>query len=365
MATGASRQNNLQLNTPRFTDILTPSRIGSRDHVATLQARICSLEGFIRNSLPSVPDSKTMADMILSPKNGREALSSSQDPLALRSLDLSNGLQGNDNHLIQYVPLSCRRYPPASPSRILTRDRLLTPTSSQNGLEIEAFPPPTQPVVDPALMVELSSAHATNFQTPQALIDTQASPSNMPFCAPPGEHYHALSTPTIEAESTERHGHEASFFGPTSEPHVSSPSDAPRPKPDRLKMPCVELRTDSPQLKALLFRSYWSYQTLCVCVVDEETFCAHSARGSRSQYYSEFLESALLACSTRLSTSKAVRALGPEYVGRAKTVLNLEIENANIATLQGLLLLSDYEMSQGRDRVGWMYCGELKSPTNS
>lgn len=82
-------------------------------------------------------------------------------------------------------------------------------------------------------------------------------------------------------------------------------------------------------------------------------------RGKRSRYYSVFLESALLACSARLSTSKAVRALGAEYSRNAKAqLLSPELESPNMATLQGLLLLSDYEMSQGRDRLGWMFCGK-------
>ena len=80
---------------------------------------------------------------------------------------------------------------------------------------------------------------------------------------------------------------------------------------------------------------------------------------TRSEYYSSFLENALLSCATRMSTSEGVRALGARYAARAKAEIAQELEYSNIATLQGFLLLSDFEATRGRDRLGYMYCGKI------
>jgi hypothetical protein len=148
------------------------------------------------------------------------------------------------------------------------------------------------------------------------------------------------------------------YFGPTSQLYVSSPSDqvdVAAPSDVSCFEPAVNI--DSDPLHALLLQSYWKYQTLSVRVIDEELFMDHRRSKVRSQYYSRFLESALLACSTRHSTSEVVRRLGLQYAYRAKAELVSELEQPKISTLQGLLLLSDFEMAGGHDRVGWIYCG--------
>jgi hypothetical protein len=116
---------------------------------------------------------------------------------------------------------------------------------------------------------------------------------------------------------------------------------------------------DSPRLKNMLINNYCKFQTLSVTVIQRESFLSHRDLALRSQHYSAFLEYSILACSARLSTSAAVRALGSSYAKRATSGIVSELEDANMATLRGMLLLSDYEMSEGHDRVGWMYCGEF------
>lgn len=114
---------------------------------------------------------------------------------------------------------------------------------------------------------------------------------------------------------------------------------------------------DSPQLRDGLIQVSWSYYSRSVSVVDEQLFMSHRKRGKRSQYYSRFLECALLACATRIRTSQAMKPLGRSYAERAKNDLVYELENPTIATLQGLLLLSEFEATSARDRIGWTYNG--------
>lgn len=90
----------------------------------------------------------------------------------------------------------------------------------------------------------------------------------------------------------------------------------------------------------------------------QDKFEAGKLSRIRSEYYSPFLEHSILACATRMSTSSDMRAFGSHYADQASTVIAQELRNPNIATLQAFLLLSDYEATCGRDRLGYMYCGK-------
>ena len=77
----------------------------------------------------------------------------------------------------------------------------------------------------------------------------------------------------------------------------------------------------------------------------------------RNQYYSAFLENCMLACASRMSTSPGIRALGPKYAEEASAQVTQELQRPNVATLQGFLLLSDFEATRGRERIGYIYSG--------
>jgi len=75
-------------------------------------------------------------------------------------------------------------------------------------------------------------------------------------------------------------------------------------------------------------------------------------------WYSKFLETVMLACAARLSTSSAVRSLGERYSLQAKADVLQALEIPSAASMQAFMLLSEYEVSYGRDRIGWMLCGK-------
>ncbi|KAL6407336.1 fungal specific transcription factor [Ilyonectria robusta] len=150
------------------------------------------------------------------------------------------------------------------------------------------------------------------------------------------------------------------YYGPTTQLHIQSHSDRSTSIStgnDILSTSDFIVDMDGPQLREILMNSCWSYYSRSVRVVDPQLFMTHRATGKRSQYYSRFLEEALLACATRISTSQAVRKLGRAYADRAKQDVVHELEQPTIATLQGFLLLSDFEATSARDRVGWTYSG--------
>jgi hypothetical protein len=66
-----------------------------------------------------------------------------------------------------------------------------------------------------------------------------------------------------------------------------------------------------------------------------------------------------------MSTSPGVRALGPKYADQASSYITQELPRPNVATLQGFLLLSDFEATRGRDRLGYIYCGKPSTVTGS
>lgn len=156
-------------------------------------------------------------------------------------------------------------------------------------------------------------------------------------------------------------GQSPGFYGVTCHPHVVSPTDD-----FKSRLACfndagtvnIDLDPNSTHLRDQLFQSFFKYQTLWVEVVNKKIFLTHQASGHDSQWYSEFLENAMLACSTRLSTSKSVRALGAMFCDKAKQQVLGAISEPTPANLQGFMLLSEYEVTQGNNRPGWMFCGK-------
>ncbi|KAJ9619077.1 hypothetical protein H2204_012788 [Knufia peltigerae] len=202
-------------------------------------------------------------------------------------------------------------------------------------------------------------SHSGHQVTPQNAFDAVQARSHM-STASGGNQDNAHKTTgvasSLNGESSSVQGDV--FYGPTCNLHVSSPSNVVRSLPRTiLSGPEVHIDMDSLRLKNMLLNNYCNFQTLSVSVIHRESFLSHRDRGLRSQHYSVFLENSVLACAARLSTSAAVRSLAPSYAKRAKSEIVMELEDANMATLRGMLTLSDFEMSEGRDRVGWMYCG--------
>ncbi|OAL56030.1 hypothetical protein IQ07DRAFT_583454 [Pyrenochaeta sp. DS3sAY3a] len=303
-------------------------KFGSRDHIAQLQERLISIESLMRNALTNTqqsadPEHEHTATSV-SPSADITILDhdpSLPDMPAVDTLPTHHDAALEQSMAMLHNPI----HDPASPINPLTGPKASTGQDQR----------PT----DPAQPMDL-----------QALAAEPAPPQSRTS--------HGIQPLTTTATAKDAHEDNITYFGPTSESHVSSPSETFGLKPPQFDIPGVQLQAHSPQLKAVLIRSYWRWQPLSITVIHQKSFLSHRNHGSRSQYYSKFLEFALLACGTRLSTSKDVRALGPEYAKLAYAeYISPELDNSNVATLQGLLLLSDFEMSQSRDRVGWLHCG--------
>ncbi|KAI1615954.1 hypothetical protein EDD36DRAFT_119097 [Exophiala viscosa] len=149
---------------------------------------------------------------------------------------------------------------------------------------------------------------------------------------------------------------DVAFYGGTTQLQVQAPEirdPAVRPTGDFEHE--TALNMDSAQLRKALFRIFFKIQPNSQVIVREDLFMRDRDKRGRHRYYSSFLENSLLAAATRNSTSSAVRKLGKKYAERAKSQICSELEQQNIASLQGFLLLSDFEATRGRARLGWTY----------
>jgi hypothetical protein len=145
------------------------------------------------------------------------------------------------------------------------------------------------------------------------------------------------------------------LYGATSQAHIQRHAIPVETESPAANFNQVEM--DSEPLRVSLLTNFWKMQPRSQIVVDEELFLEGRAAGRRSEYFSSFLESAILSVATRLSTSLEVRSLGARYADRAKTEIAGELENPTTATLQSFLLLSDFEATRGRHRLGYLYAG--------
>lgn len=168
--------------------------------------------------------------------------------------------------------------------------------------------------------------------------------------------------PTLECD--EQNG-QPRFYGPTSQLHIRSNSLAVDQEADlNASISANGLKTASSRVKEVLIQGFWESQPLSQAIVERTRFEDGRKTGMRGEYWSSFLENALLACASRMRTSPDVRALGPRYCEQATSMMLEEMQNPKIATIQGLLLLSDFEATRGRDSLGYLYCGESRLRTS-
>lgn len=167
--------------------------------------------------------------------------------------------------------------------------------------------------------------------------------------------------PRFYAESDQA---QLGFYGPTSQCylqyHCSGPEVDDQDGDSSLAL--LRIDADAPSARKTILESYWRSNELWSSIVDRDFFTASKAAGHSPQYYSQGLEDAMLACGSRNSTSSAIRRVGREYLRRAKRSLYTEIERPTIASLQGCLLVSNYEAGMGQNRIGWIFMGKAATP---
>ncbi|KAL4808375.1 hypothetical protein BDV18DRAFT_134835 [Aspergillus unguis] len=293
----------------------------SRKHVETLEQRIQTLEGFLRQN-----------SQIKSPQDEEvDLLSEDGGPVDAPSQSAHSDLENGPS---QATPNS-RSFETPAADYLLSQLQNVTPP---NGFE-------TLLALDDDAIATIMNNGPNN---PNIRASQDANPGPSPRMG--------SSTFSERRSSTQNSG----ALGRTSQSHVQLSGSSPQPsctKHDELADFGIAVDINSAQVKSRLLHSFFRYQTLWVSVVDENLFWEYRKNGESSMWYSEFLETVMLACAARLSTSSAVRSLGESYSAQAMAGIVEAVACPSAASMQGFMLLSEYEVSYGHDRKGWMLCG--------
>ncbi|KAJ4250906.1 hypothetical protein NW762_011556 [Fusarium torreyae] len=119
-------------------------------------------------------------------------------------------------------------------------------------------------------------------------------------------------------------------------------------------------------LKEHLIQLYFAWQDPILHIVNQHMFFLAKSRwedGEESPYYSESLENALCALGAAFETRHHPtlitfpRSLAEFFADRAKGLLEIELDNPCVATVQALAVLSSHDIGSRRDSRGWLYSG--------
>ncbi|KAH7123156.1 fungal-specific transcription factor domain-containing protein [Dactylonectria macrodidyma] len=113
-----------------------------------------------------------------------------------------------------------------------------------------------------------------------------------------------------------------------------------------------------------LINLYFAWHDPSLHVVDRIAFeharAEYQQLGSERILYSDALANAMCAVGAGLETAKHPdypTPLGEFFASRSKALLEFELDQPKIATVQALAILSCYEAAQTRDSRGWLFSG--------
>lgn len=370
----------------------TFARRASRNYIIALEERIKSLEGSIKHAVPNSPNERSRpternpeSGIGNSPLDAQNAYNQqAQTPLAERDVTYqANGRRWSheSSRGIVTTPISAENLPlyegtiplaPAPASALLQTNRQIISTYSDTNwpaisqistpLSKNSISHPLRPWEDEPQISTRSQLQSSQGDRSEGFNTRGAVEAAVLHSTPSAKSVESparvrATSPSYEDDRQVKPKVRLRCFGPTCPLHVLL-RPTPQDPISTAKSPDSYLPSmDSEQFQRELLNIYWEFQPFSVIIVHKETFMEHFSLGTPSEYYSEFLLNCILACAVRLSTRVAIRSLSSLYIKRAKMNLVDDLERAIIATLQGFCLLSEFEMSSGRDQSGWLYAG--------
>ncbi|OJJ69773.1 hypothetical protein ASPBRDRAFT_130059 [Aspergillus brasiliensis CBS 101740] len=169
------------------------------------------------------------------------------------------------------------------------------------------------------------------------------------------------------------HDGQLRYFGSTSNltlldalVDVTPPVAIPRDAPELLENAKLNQEVDEAFEKHLI-ELFFAWQDPSLHVIDAESFWRSRAQsreeGLATPYYSRALSDAMCALGAAYEPKyhpdfvTFPRSLAEYFGDRAKLLVELELDNPSIATIQALVILSIHEASCTRDSRGWLYSG--------
>ncbi|OJZ85522.1 hypothetical protein ASPFODRAFT_82537 [Aspergillus luchuensis CBS 106.47] len=169
------------------------------------------------------------------------------------------------------------------------------------------------------------------------------------------------------------HDGQLRYFGSTSNltlldalVDVTPPIAIPRDAPELLENAKLNQNVDEAFEKHLI-ELFFAWQDPSLHVIDAESFWRSRTQsreeGLVTPYYSRALSDAICALGAAYEPKyhpdfvTFPRSLAEYFGDRAKLLVELELDNPSIATIQALVILSNHEASCTRDTRGWLYSG--------
>ena len=160
---------------------------------------------------------------------------------------------------------------------------------------------------------------------------------------------------------------ELRFFGPTSSLHLTeSVSSSIFHGCDTSSIGDASIEEDLPlELQEYLLDIYWTYQHTVLQIIHKQAFL-QGMRAGTSRYFSRCLLYSIFVCAARISNRPEISELAipkedddeqPFLLREAKRLLDKELGNPGITTIQSLMLLSLLDCCRSEDSLGWIRSG--------
>lgn len=121
----------------------------------------------------------------------------------------------------------------------------------------------------------------------------------------------------------------------------------------------------SDELQDHLLELYWRWQNPWNYIVHKSAFMASFRGNDEGRYCSPLLLSSIFAIASRYSDRRELRSdpedpstAGSAFCEQAKILLLYESEAPTVITVQAACLLALRIMSDGKEALGWLYCGK-------
>lgn len=164
----------------------------------------------------------------------------------------------------------------------------------------------------------------------------------------------------VETSNTKPSGEATSFtyFGPTSSRFLSNIADIQAGNPmdtlpkDLGYTKCFEDSNDDE-----IFDTFWNWQRIHFPIVNPENFLTEYNAGKRnSEFVSPLLLDIIYGFGENFGQRRSIERSNA-YFQRAESAVMVEIGTPRVATIQGILLMSMFQMGNGKIPVAWILNG--------
>ncbi|QRW25321.1 Fungal specific transcription factor domain [Rhizoctonia solani] len=167
-----------------------------------------------------------------------------------------------------------------------------------------------------------------------------------------------LEVEKTEGEANTGEATNFTYFGATSSRFLSSIGDIQAGDPtDALPRDQGYTKCYPDSNDEMTFKTYWEWQRIHFPIVDPETFYADYNAGKRnSEFVSPMLLDIIYAVGENFGPTRSIER-SQTYLKRAEAAIMIEIGTPRIATIQSIVMMSMFQMGNGKIPVAWILNG--------